>query len=120
MKVRSTSRDGSRSASAGISRVLPCEIGEDRACHSIAVASIGGPYLLALIRDTYNRMTILDALILSLPTRNSTVRMRAWRALKDVGCGVLRDGVYVLPASQRQAPPSRKSDPTSAPAAVLP
>jgi len=44
-------------------------------------------------------MTILDALILSLPTRNSTVRMRAWRALKDVGCGVLRDGVYVLPAS---------------------
>lgn len=44
-------------------------------------------------------MTILDALILSLPTRNSTVRMRAWRALKDSGCGVLRDGVYVLPAS---------------------
>jgi hypothetical protein len=25
--------------------------------------------------------------------------MRAWRALKDSGCGVLRDGVYVLPAS---------------------
>jgi hypothetical protein len=44
-------------------------------------------------------MTILDTLILSLPTRNSTVRMRAWRALKDSGCGVLRDGVYVLPAS---------------------
>jgi hypothetical protein len=44
-------------------------------------------------------MTILDALILSLPARNSTVRMRAWRALKDSGCGVLRDGVYVLPAS---------------------
>lgn len=44
-------------------------------------------------------MTILDALILSLPARNSTVRMRAWRALKDAGCGVLRDGVYVLPAS---------------------
>jgi hypothetical protein len=44
-------------------------------------------------------MAILDALILSLPTRNSTVRMRAWRALKDSGCGVLRDGVYVLPAS---------------------
>ena len=45
-------------------------------------------------------MTILDALILSLPTRNSTVRMRVWRALKDSGCGVLRDGVYVLPASE--------------------
>lgn len=44
-------------------------------------------------------MTILDALILSLPARNSTVRMRAWRALKDAGCAVLRDGVYVLPAS---------------------
>jgi hypothetical protein len=44
-------------------------------------------------------MTTLDALILSLPARNSTVRMRAWRALKDSGCGVLRDGVYVLPAS---------------------
>jgi hypothetical protein len=41
----------------------------------------------------------LQALVLSLPTRNSTIRMRVWRALKDAGCGVLRDGVYVLPAS---------------------
>jgi hypothetical protein len=39
------------------------------------------------------------ALVLSLPTRNSTLRMRLWRSLKDSGCGVLRDGVYVLPAS---------------------
>lgn len=46
-------------------------------------------------------MSVLDALILSLPARDSTVRMRAWRALKDAGCGVLRDGVYVLPASER-------------------
>ena len=38
-------------------------------------------------------------LILSLPTDNATARMRAWRALKDSGCGVLRDGVYVLPPS---------------------
>ena len=45
-------------------------------------------------------MTPLDALILSLPTRNSTARMRVWRALKDAGCGVLRDGVYVLPESE--------------------
>ena len=45
-------------------------------------------------------MTILDSLILSLPTRNSTTRMRVWRALKDAGCGVLRDGVYVLPQSE--------------------
>jgi hypothetical protein len=42
-------------------------------------------------------MMVLNALILSLPTRNSTIRMRVWRALKDSGCGVLRDGVYVLP-----------------------
>ena len=39
-----------------------------------------------------------DSLILSLPTRNSTMRMRVWRALKDTGCGVLRDGLYVLPS----------------------
>ena len=44
-------------------------------------------------------MTILDALIMSLPTRSATARMRVWRALKDSGCGVLRDGVYVLPAN---------------------
>ena len=43
-------------------------------------------------------MTAFDALVLSVPTRNSTVRMRLWRALKENGCGVLRDGVYVLPA----------------------
>jgi hypothetical protein len=40
-------------------------------------------------------------LVLSLPTRNSTVRMRVWRALKATGCGILRDGVYLLP---RDAP----------------
>jgi len=37
--------------------------------------------------------------VLSLPTRNSTLRMRVWRGLKETGCGVLRDGVYLLPAS---------------------
>ena len=42
-------------------------------------------------------MTPWQALVLSLPTRDSTLRMRVWRALKDAGCGVLRDGVYVLP-----------------------
>jgi hypothetical protein len=46
----------------------------------------------------------LSALILSLPTRNSTVRMRVWRALKDCGCAVLRDGVYVVPAHANAAP----------------
>jgi hypothetical protein len=36
-------------------------------------------------------------LIISLPTQNGTIRMRAWRALKACGAAVLRDGVYVLP-----------------------
>ncbi len=39
----------------------------------------------------------LIALILSLPTENATVRMRAWRALKASGSAVLRDGVYLMP-----------------------
>src|SRR5215212_9840679 len=42
-------------------------------------------------------MEAFQTLVLTLPTRNSTLRMRLWRALKDTGCGVLRDGVYVLP-----------------------
>lgn len=37
------------------------------------------------------------ALITSLPTPNATARMRIWRALKALGCAVLRDGVYLLP-----------------------
>lgn len=37
------------------------------------------------------------ALVLSLPTENATVRMRAWRSLKASGVAVLRDGVYLLP-----------------------
>lgn len=44
-------------------------------------------------------MESFTTLVLSLPTRNSTLRMRLWRALKENGCGVLRDGVYVLPAA---------------------
>jgi hypothetical protein len=44
-------------------------------------------------------------LVLSLPTDNTTARMRAWRALKACGAAVLRDGVYLLPDSEahRQA-----------------
>ncbi|MEW6039195.1 MAG: chromate resistance protein ChrB domain-containing protein [Pseudomonadota bacterium] len=37
-------------------------------------------------------------LVITLPTHNATGRMRVWRALKAVGCGVLRDGVYLLPS----------------------
>lgn len=40
---------------------------------------------------------MFQTLILSLPTRNSTLRMRVWRALKECGAAVLRDGVYLLP-----------------------
>jgi hypothetical protein len=42
------------------------------------------------------------ALVLSLPSKNKTVRMRIWRALHGIGCGVLRDGVYLLPAAAAQ------------------
>ncbi len=37
------------------------------------------------------------ALVVSLPTRASSGRMRVWRALKALGCATLRDGVYLLP-----------------------
>lgn len=36
-------------------------------------------------------------LVLSLPTRHRTARMRIWRGLKGLGCAALRDGVYMLP-----------------------
>ena len=38
-----------------------------------------------------------SALFLTLPTQPNAVRLRVWRALKTLGCGSLRDGVYVLP-----------------------
>lgn len=40
------------------------------------------------------------ALIISLPSRSATPRMRVWRALKALGAAVLRDGVYLLPESE--------------------
>lgn len=36
-------------------------------------------------------------LVISLPTENSSARMRIWRALKALGAAALRDGVYLLP-----------------------
>jgi len=48
-------------------------------------------------------MTAFLALLTSLPTGNSTLRMRVWRALKNTGCGVLRDGVYLLPTEAPRA-----------------
>lgn len=40
-------------------------------------------------------------LVTNLPGRNPTLRMRSWRALKAAGAGLLRDGAYVLPNSER-------------------
>jgi hypothetical protein len=39
-------------------------------------------------------------LVISLPGRRQTPRMRLWRALKGAGAAMLRDGVYVLPDSE--------------------
>src|SRR5947208_2469372 len=55
-------------------------------------------------------MNSVSALVLSRPTHNSTIRMRVWRALKDTGCGVLRDGVYVLPEDAAGAAVLRKME----------
>lgn len=41
-----------------------------------------------------------SVLFLTLPTRPNAVRLRVWRALKTLGCGSLRDGVYLLPESR--------------------
>jgi len=35
--------------------------------------------------------------VLSLQGQQPAARMRVWRALKALGAGVLRDGVYLLP-----------------------
>lgn len=38
-------------------------------------------------------------LVISLPGKRGTARMRVWRALRTLGVAVLRDGVYLLPAA---------------------
>lgn len=40
-------------------------------------------------------------LVLTLPTANASARVRFWRALKALGCGAVRDGVYLLPSNER-------------------
>jgi hypothetical protein len=42
-------------------------------------------------------------LIMTLPTQPAAVRLRIWRALKALGCAVLRDGAYLLPMAHAQA-----------------
>ena len=49
---------------------------------------------------------LITLLILSLPTQSTTVRTRAWRALKASGAAVLRDGVYALPAAREDSAPT--------------
>jgi hypothetical protein len=36
-------------------------------------------------------------LVITLPTGSATARMRIWRNLKSLGCGAVRDGVYIIP-----------------------
>jgi hypothetical protein len=43
------------------------------------------------------------ALIISLPASVPGDRTRIWRALRAMGCGVLRDGMYVLPQNKGHA-----------------
>ena len=43
----------------------------------------------------------LHILSLTLPTEQATLRMRVWRALKNTGAAMLRDGVYLLPEAQQ-------------------
>ena len=42
-------------------------------------------------------------LLVTLPTQPNAVRLRIWRALKALGCAALRDGAYLLPASEVKA-----------------
>ncbi len=48
----------------------------------------------------HNIMKHWLALITASPARKSAVRMRIWRGTKALGCALLRDGVYLLPASK--------------------
>jgi hypothetical protein len=46
---------------------------------------------------------MFSVLILTLPTQPAAVRLRVWRALKTLGCAVLRDGAYLLPLDHAPA-----------------
>jgi hypothetical protein len=50
----------------------------------------------------------------TLPATPSALRVRVWRALKATGAGMLRDGVYVLPASAPSAASLRDLEQTIA------
>ena len=44
----------------------------------------------------------ISLLITSLPTQNTSTRMRVWRSLKASGAATLRDGVYILPINHSE------------------
>lgn len=44
--------------------------------------------------------SVWHVLVASLPTTSRAARMRLWRRARALGCGVLRDGVYLLPGSE--------------------
>jgi hypothetical protein len=46
---------------------------------------------------------VWSVLFVTLPTKPNAVRLRLWRALKNLGCVSLRDGVFLLPAEQAAA-----------------
>lgn len=47
-----------------------------------------------------NNVPVWLALVASLPTTSRAARMRLWRRARALGCGVLRDGVYLLPGDE--------------------
>lgn len=51
-------------------------------------------------------------LVITLPTENTSARMRVWRTIKALGCASLRDGVWLLPVrdSTRMALESSAED----------
>lgn len=41
-------------------------------------------------------------LMITLPTSGAAARMRIWRAIKTIGCALLRDGACLLPAGDER------------------
>jgi len=79
-----SSTSGSLSAQA--KREAPAQSGPFPSGNIVVMSSQYTPWLL---------------LITNLPGRNAALRMRSWRALKAAGAGLMRDGVYVLPTSDK-------------------
>ncbi|MCU7376010.1 hypothetical protein PEC18_35795 [Paucibacter sp. O1-1] len=57
------------------------------------------PRTIRTPEDNTDRSGAWLLLVISLAGQNQTARMRIWRSLKSAGAGALRDGAYLLPAS---------------------